>query len=87
MVLPYQRVTGTFLNLVHINFHCTYIFYSLDVHVLSVLKADETYDNIAQGMQTPLKQINDLIKAPNVSINGKTYEIEIFLCADYKVCT
>ena len=60
-------------------------FTFIDVHVLSVIKAAETYDNIAQGMKEPLEQINQLIKKPSIKINGQDYEVEIFLCCDYKV--
>ena len=61
------------------------LLYILDVHVISVIKAEENYENIAQGMKGSLSSINRLISDPYIIIEEETYEVEIFLCCDYKV--
>jgi len=53
--------------------------------VLSVIKAAEDYENIAEGMKGPLDKINALIKNPYITINQEIYDIKLFLCSDYKV--
>jgi len=52
------------------------------VHVLSVIRAQETYENKAEGMKGSLEQINEVLTNPFVNIQGEMYEIELFL---YKV--
>jgi len=56
-----------------------------DVHVLSVIKAAEDYNNIAEGMKGPLDKINALLRDPHIVINEEVYDVELFLCSDYKV--
>ena len=61
-------------------------FLNADVHVILVIKAEETYENIAaQWMKKSLSNINSLIKDPHITIDNETYEVETFLCCDYKV--
>jgi len=57
----------------------------IDVHVLSVIKAAEDYENIATGMKGSLDKINALLKNPHIIINDEVYDVELFLCSDYKV--
>ena len=57
----------------------------IDVHVLSVIKASEDYENIARGMKGSLDKINALLKHPHIEINDEIYDVEIFLCSNYKV--
>ena len=57
----------------------------IDVHVLSVIKASENYDTIAEGMKGSLDQINRLLQQPHITINDEIYDVELFLCSDYKV--
>ena len=59
----------------------------IDVHVLSVIKASEEYETIAEGMKGSLDKINSLLKDPHITINDEIYDVELFLCSDYKVYT
>jgi len=56
-----------------------------DVHVVAVMKASEEYETILEGMRETLDKINRLLKDPHLLVNGEVYDIEIFLCSDYKV--
>jgi len=56
-----------------------------DVHVIAAMKASEEYETIAEGMKTSLDKINRFLKDPHLVIDGEVYDIEIFLCSDYKV--
>ena len=56
------------------------------MQVVSVIKAEETYENIAEGMRISLQQINALIAKPNIVIYDEVYDLEFFLCSDYKAC-
>jgi len=53
--------------------------------ILSVIKAAENYDTIAAGMKDSLDKINALLKDPYIVINEDLYNVELFLCSDYKV--
>ncbi|XP_065920007.1 uncharacterized protein [Dysidea avara] len=57
----------------------------IDVHVLSVIKASEEYETIAEGMKGSLDKINSLLKDPHITINDEIYDVELFLCSDYKM--
>ena len=57
----------------------------IDVHVILVIKAEENYENKAQGMKGYMSSINRLISDPYIIIEEETsYEVETFLCCDYK---
>ncbi|XP_065907727.1 uncharacterized protein [Dysidea avara] len=56
-----------------------------DVHLLSVIKASEEYETIAEGMKGSLDKINSLLKDPHITINDEIYDVELFLCSDYKM--
>ncbi|XP_065887713.1 uncharacterized protein [Dysidea avara] len=60
-------------------------FNQSNVQVVSVIKAEETYENIAEGMRISLQQINALIAKPNIVIYDEVYDLEFFLCSDYKM--
>ena len=50
-----------------------------------MIKAPETYKNIAKGMKRSLDKINALLNDPHIVINDVIYDVEMFLCSDYKV--
>ena len=74
-----QNCNSHYIQYMYVN------FLNADVHVILVIKAEETYENIGQGMKESLSSINSLIKDPYITIDNETYEVETFLCCDYKV--
>ena len=58
----------------------------LDLHLVAAIKAAENYRNISVGFANIFNEINRLIDNPSLTINGIDYEVEFFLCSDYKVC-
>ena len=56
-----------------------------DVHTIAVIKAKENYENILTGFQQSFAEINELIKNPEITVEGRKYNLLFFLCCDYKV--
>ena len=59
--------------------------FSTDIHAIAAIRSQEKYENLAAGFQDMFTAINSYIHAPIITINGKNYTLEFFLCADYKV--
>jgi len=55
------------------------------VHTIAAVKVNEDYNSIAEGFSDCFETINEAIANPHVTINGITYNLEFFLCCDYKV--
>ena len=60
--------------------------FSTDIHAIAALRSQEKYDNLAEGFRDVFAAINSYIHTPVININGDNYTLELFLCADYKVC-
>ena len=58
---------------------------ALDLHLVAAIKATENYENVSVGFANTFNEINQLIYHPTLTINGIDYEVEFFLCSDYKV--
>ena len=47
----------------------------------------ECYENISVSFQKTFDEINELIQAGEIEVEGKTIKLEFFLGGDYKVKT
>ena len=61
------------------------VFLFTDIHTISVIKTSESYVNITTGFQYSFTEINELIQGSQITVAGKTYQLNFFLCCDYKV--
>ena len=59
--------------------------FSTDIHAITAIRSQEKYENLAAGFRDMFTAINSYIHTPIITINGKNYTLEFFLCADYKV--
>ena len=55
------------------------------LHTFAIIKVKENYDGIAEGHEECFNSINEMLKTPEVVVEGKKYDLEFFLCCDYKV--
>ena len=63
------------------------VFLFTDIHTISVIKTTENYENIATGFQYSFTEINQLIQDSHITVAGKAYHLNFFLCCDYKVAS
>jgi len=59
----------------------------LDIHVVVAIKAAENYSNISVGFRNIFYEVNRLIQDSALMIDGINYDLEFYLCSDYKVNT
>jgi len=65
---------------------CTFIWiYFVAVHTIAAVKVKEDYNGIAESYADCFETINEAIANPHVTIYGINYNLEFFLCCDYKV--
>ena len=57
----------------------------IDIHTVAVMKADESYVNLAENFTHVFDEINELVKNPIVTIDHQQYKVILYLCCDYKV--
>ena len=57
----------------------------LDIHVVAAIKAAENYENVSVGFRNIFYEVNRLIENPTLTIDGIIYNLEFYLCSDYKV--
>ena len=57
----------------------------LDLHIVAAIKAAENYQNLSVGFKNIFYEVNRLIQNPELMIDGIIYELEFYLCSDYKV--
>ena len=56
------------------------------MYTIAVIKTKEDYNGICEGYANCFKTINQIIRDPKIAIKGVIYNLEFFLCCDYKVC-
>ena len=52
---------------------------------IAIVKVKEDYEGIAEGYDSCFEEINRFIRRPEINIKGIDYQLEFFLCCDYKV--
>jgi len=57
----------------------------IDVHLVAVLKAPETYENISTGFNNVFQELNQLIAVPQLTVNDEVYKLKFYISCDYKV--
>ena len=60
--------------------------YNVDVHTIAAVKVKENYEGVAEGYEECFQYINEVLAKPEIMIAGIKYQLEFFLCCDYKVC-
>ena len=55
-----------------------YYYVYADVYTIPVIKAKENYENILIGFQHSFAEINKLIKNPEVTVQGRKYNLLFF---------
>ena len=58
----------------------------IDVHSIAIIRAEESYEHLAEGFGDVFSEINGIIESPEVTIYGEIYTVIFYLCCDYKVC-
>jgi len=71
------RLLNTSTDYMHILF--------VAIHTIAAVKVKEDYNGIAEGYSDCFETINEVISSPQITINGVDYNLEFFLCCDYKV--
>ena len=61
------------------------VYLLTDVHTIAVIKAKEDYNGMCEGYVNCFETINQIIRDSKIIIKGVTYNLEFFLCCDYKV--
>jgi len=49
------------------------------------MKAEESYDTIAESFKDAFDDINELVANPFVTIDDEQYEVMLYFSCDYKV--
>uniref|UniRef100_A0A1X7TWP4 Uncharacterized protein n=2 Tax=Amphimedon queenslandica TaxID=400682 RepID=A0A1X7TWP4_AMPQE len=53
-------------------------------HTLAVIKGEEKYDVIRNGLAPVIKEINEMVRKPSIIIQGVSYSLKFILGGDYK---
>jgi len=53
--------------------------------VLSIVKCEESYDNLKTSFADITTQVNVIAKEKGVEIGGRKYEVNVIIGGDYKV--
>ena len=54
-------------------------------HTFAVIRGNEEYSLLKNGLAPVLHEINDLVEAKVIDMNGELVELTIYLGGDYKV--
>lgn len=67
------------------NFIYFYLNHFIGTHTVAVAKGEESYKALKDGFSPVIKEINEVIEDPKITIEGITYDIKFVLGGDYKV--
>ena len=56
------------------------------IHPFAIINVKEDYNVLQTAGRELFKEINELINAGKIDVNGKEIKLEFFLGGDYKVC-
>ena len=54
-------------------------------HTIAVIKGKEDHETLKESLANIIKEVNGLVKDGEITVDGKTVKLEIFLGGDYKV--
>ena len=52
---------------------------------MAVMKAEESYENLAKSFQNVFAEINNMVDDPTLTIDQENYKVIFYFCSDYKV--
>ena len=54
-------------------------------HTVAIIKGQESYELLAKSCSKIFKQVNNLIKEKEITVNGMKIPVEIYMGGDHKV--
>ena len=75
------------LSISIIKFFCVcFNLYSAN-HTVALVMGKEDHETLRESLANVISDVNKLIDAGKINVEGRDFELEFFLGSDYKVCT